>query len=266
MSRKGFTLIELLVVVAIIGILASIVLASLTSARDSARIAAGQLQNSNIYHAIGDTEIMQLDFDDCSGAVAADSSGLGNNGAITGVPTWVSSYSPKGCAISFDGSSKYVTVNSLSNFQPTNVTLSAWIYPTNVTADTAIIAKEMQFKYLVTAGALRALASCNGTGWAINFSGGSITNNKWYFAVFVIDSVNQKVSTYLNGQQVASASLGCSVTGWNANAVGVGWRGVGGDLFFGSIDEAHIYAKTLTVMEIKQLYAEGLKTHEFVKK
>ena len=83
LPKKGFTLIELLVVIAIIGILASIVLASLNSARKKSRDARRVADIKQIQLAL------ELYFDANSSAypVAAAWSNLGTALAPTYIPT-----------------------------------------------------------------------------------------------------------------------------------------------------------------------------------
>jgi prepilin-type N-terminal cleavage/methylation domain-containing protein len=66
---RGFTLIELLVVIAIIGILASVVLASLNSARDKGEDAAAR---SNLNNIRAQAEIVYDDANRSYAAVCAD--------------------------------------------------------------------------------------------------------------------------------------------------------------------------------------------------
>lgn len=83
-SNRGFTLIELLVVIAIIGILSSVVLASLTTARTRGQVAAVQSQLSNMraqaelyYSTTGNNSYGAASTDCSTGALFSGTNGLG---------------------------------------------------------------------------------------------------------------------------------------------------------------------------------------------
>lgn len=80
-TAKGFTLIELLVVIAIIGILSSVVLASLNSARKKGRDARRVADIKQIQLAL------ELYYDANSNYPTALSGGLVSGGFISAVPT-----------------------------------------------------------------------------------------------------------------------------------------------------------------------------------
>jgi prepilin-type N-terminal cleavage/methylation domain-containing protein len=89
MKKRGFTLVELLVVIAIIGILSSVVFASLSSARGKARTAAAQQTMGSLNAAfntcLNDGVAIAIPAEDQDGVV-----GVGTLATCTGGPNYVS--------------------------------------------------------------------------------------------------------------------------------------------------------------------------------
>lgn len=84
-TKRGFTLIELLVVISIISLLSSIVIASVNTARERARMASAISFSSQLYRALGAYGGFCIDYNEGSGTTVKNLTGngvytiLGNN-------------------------------------------------------------------------------------------------------------------------------------------------------------------------------------------
>ncbi len=260
-TKKGFTLIELLVVISIISLLSSVVLSSLNTARNKAKIAAGKQFEANVYHAAGDQAIGMWEFIECSGSAAADTSGNNGTATLVGSPTW-SSDTPnsRGCSLSLNGSSQYVTVPSSTALSATgDLTITIWVKPgsTQVTyAD--LLSKHGAGGYVIE----QSGASTNNFsfGWDSTGSGSwsgvgpvSLVANQWQHLAVVKSGAT--VNIYINGA-VAATGTGSSATisTGGLNLVIGNWPH-GGRAFNGFVGPVRMYAKSLTAMDVRNIYA-----------
>jgi len=269
MKQKGFTLIELLVVIAIIGVLASIVLVSLTGSRKKANIAKVLQFSQSVNHALGAYAVGVWRFEDVSGGITPDESGYGNHGTLVNGPVSVSSLSSLGNALQFDGASNYVEVIDDSSLETTDEgTISIWFMKLGDSGGAwgagGLVRYRGNHPLLYEHDSDRIQVHWAGaTGMPVG--GGSYTNHydisrdEWNYFSFSWSSTRYWL--YLNtelkeeGSFTPSSQSGNILIGRYSN---YSTNGI--------IDEVRVYNAALTISQIQKYYAEGAKKHNIVLK
>ncbi len=273
-NKQGFTLIELLVVISLIGTMASIILASLVSAREKGRIGASIMFADNMYQGWGADAIGYWKFDEASGD-ALDSGP--NNITLVKNAAYGIARSPitplsGGNSLDFTGSgmndaTSFVSADlSTKQLSMTKYTVDVWVLMPDASAQGVAVSV-----YDINNKRINALNFSGGASSATLVAGACLGSSynyqppfgKWINMAYSWDGANEKL--YIDGKPYGSF-LGCSPlggisVGWIVKNIYVsGYSGIGAH-FIGRMDNLVIYNNTLSNAQIEQIYAEGLKTH-----
>jgi hypothetical protein len=205
------------------------------------------------------------------GNTTFDLSGNGNSGSMKGYAGWSSPNYIAG----FDGNTSYIAPTNTALMQPGSITYSAWIYPTYAPASSSACSRviqdgsdggggwEMDFDCLggSTASTAATCAAHTANGWSSDANTPPLQLNKWYMVTCQYSSASGVVSTYVDGQLVASNTIGGGVITYGSAAVpyiGVDDAKKALQFFYGRIANAQVYNSLLTQTQILQLYQSGI--------
>ncbi|GAA2817908.1 PQQ-dependent sugar dehydrogenase [Crossiella cryophila] len=196
--------------------------------------------------------LAEYGFDAGSGTSAADDSGNGRTGTVSGA-TWVTT-GRFGRALRFDGVNDWVTVPNHASLSPARFTLSAWVQPGTLSTQWRTIALRETTNGL--SYGLYASSPSRGPGAAVRVGGverdtagpTALPANAWSYVSTTYDGTTLRL--HVNGALVSSQAVAGSVTA-SSGALRIGGNAVWGNEFFaGMIDEVRLYDRALSPAEL----------------
>jgi len=273
-NNRGFTLIELLTVISVIGMLASVVLVSLQSARDKGRVASGIIFSTNMYRVWGADALGIWNFDEESGD-ALDGGAKSLNLSCVGTCTRNSNIRPTSSGSSLDFSTEinqgsdtnYLDSGSINQNLSGGYTTSVWIYLSDKTAAgmAYVVYPRLAFMNFAAAGFgtpsqiyIGPRTSSHLTGYLLSYA---TPIAKWiHFSISYDGSNNLRI--YIDGKLNQTVVVGAAILGTTAQQVTIGNEGASSLHFIkGLMDELAIYNSVLTADAIQNIYAEGIARH-----
>ena len=271
-QNRAFTLIELLVAISIIGILSTVVLASVSNARESAKQKSALQFSAQNDRIMGADAIGMWNFEEGSGTNVGDVSGWGNHGTVSGAIFTTDTYNVgvSKQALTFDGVNDYVSMNIPDLSGSGDVTVSVWVKIFSFSgssssrpfvSDWNTWSPGSQKGFILRTYSDQTVPSfwiADGTNYTAVYATKQITLNKWCHVVgtFKAGSV---FNIYMDGMRVGSGTPLTQYVRETSTPVYIGRGGINAGYFHGTIDDVRIYARSLTAQEVKEQYLAGIE-------
>ncbi|MFC5834295.1 LamG-like jellyroll fold domain-containing protein [Nonomuraea insulae] len=186
-----------------------------------------------------------------AGTSVGDASATGNTGTATST-AWAAT-GKYGKALSFNGTSSWVTVNDAASLRlTTGMTLEAWVNPSTVTSWRTVLMKQHTggLAYVLSAGSdsNRPHTVIHTTGEVDTGGTASLALNTWSHLAATYDGTT--IRLYVNGTQVSQRTAGGPIRTDNG-VLRIGGNSLWGEYFTGLIDEVRVYNRALTPIQLQ---------------